>query len=59
MTTWSQHTLSDATLMAMGKGFAMNSNLDLGKHLLEGYSSSTIHDPSLPGIKITAIANDG
>jgi hexokinase len=42
--------------MSMGKGFAITSNLDLGKLLLEGYES--IRDPSLPRIKITAIVND-
>ncbi|TVY34501.1 Hexokinase [Lachnellula subtilissima] len=51
-----QHTLSEATLMSMGKGFAITSNLDLGKLLLEGYEST--RDPSLPPIKITAIVND-
>lgn len=42
--------------MSMGKGFAITSNLDLGKLLLEGYESA--RDPSLPPIKITAIVND-
>ncbi|KAF4631915.1 hypothetical protein G7Y89_g6218 [Cudoniella acicularis] len=51
-----QHTLSDATLMSMGKGFAITSNLDLGKLLLEGYE--TTRDPALPRIKIVAIVND-
>ncbi|RDL30713.1 Phosphotransferase [Venustampulla echinocandica] len=51
-----QHTLSKATLMSMGKGFAITSNLDLGKLLLEGYES--VRDPSLPRIRITAIVND-
>ncbi|TVY87285.1 Hexokinase [Lachnellula willkommii] len=46
----------EATLMSMGKGFAITSNLDLGKLLLEGYESA--RDPSLPPIKITAIVND-
>ncbi|KAH0566329.1 hypothetical protein GP486_000265 [Trichoglossum hirsutum] len=32
-----QHSLSEATLMPMGKGFAITSNLNLGKLLLAGY----------------------
>jgi hexokinase len=40
----------------VGKGFAMEDNLDLGKELLKGYEHS--RDPCLPHIKITAIAND-
>ncbi|RDW80500.1 hypothetical protein BP5796_05198 [Coleophoma crateriformis] len=50
-----QHTLSDATLMSMGKGFAITSNLDLGRQLLQGYES---HRGTLPRIRIAAIAND-
>ncbi|KAG4429905.1 hypothetical protein IFR05_014611 [Cadophora sp. M221] len=52
----SQHTLSEATLMSMGKGFQITSNLDLGRLLLEGYERS--RDTSLPRIRITAIVND-
>lgn len=52
----SQHTLSDATLMGMGKGFAITSNLDLAKQLMTGYENSRA--PSLPKIKISAICND-
>lgn len=52
----SQHTLSDATLMGMGKGFAITSNLNLAKQLLAGYEDS--RSPSLPKIKISAICND-
>ncbi|TVY81356.1 Pre-mRNA-splicing factor cef1 [Lachnellula suecica] len=51
-----QRTLSEATLMSMGKGFAITSNLDLGKLILEGYEA--IRDPSLPRIQIAAIVND-
>ncbi|KAE9371175.1 putative hexokinase family protein XprF [Stipitochalara longipes BDJ] len=51
-----QHTLSDATLMSMGKGFTITRNTDLGKVLLEGYEKS--RHPGLPRIKISAIAND-
>lgn len=42
--------------MSMGKGFAISSNLDLGKQLLKGYEKA--RQPSLPRIKIAAIAND-
>ncbi|CAG8961653.1 hypothetical protein HYFRA_00006190 [Hymenoscyphus fraxineus] len=51
-----QHTLSHATLMSMGKGFAITSNSDLGKLLIEGYES--VRNPTLPTIKIHAIVND-
>lgn len=58
--------------MPMGKGFAITSELDLGKMLLEGYSghvgnesllarireSSTSTCSRLPDIKISAITND-
>lgn len=50
-----QQSLSQATLMSMGKGFAITSHLDLGQHLLAGYDK---HRGSLPSIKIAAIAND-
>ena len=52
----SQGTLSEATLMSMGKGFAITSNLDLAQQLYEGYAKS--RTPSLPQISITAIMND-
>ncbi|KAH8680981.1 major facilitator superfamily domain-containing protein [Xylariales sp. PMI_506] len=51
-----QQTLSQATLMAMGKGFAISSNLDLGSHLLKGYEAARSSD--LPPLQIAAIAND-
>ncbi|KAI1757006.1 major facilitator superfamily domain-containing protein [Xylaria castorea] len=51
-----QHTLSDATIMAMGKGFAIDSKLDLGALLVNGYEKSK--SPDLPPIKVTAILND-
>lgn len=51
-----QRSLSQATLMAMGKGFAITSNLDLGDHLMRGYDSHWTAD--LPRIKIAAISND-
>ncbi|KAI0200174.1 MFS general substrate transporter [Astrocystis sublimbata] len=51
-----QHTLSKATIMAMGKGFAVESKLDLGALLENGYEKS--RSPDLPRIKVTAILND-
>ncbi|KAJ8113347.1 hypothetical protein ONZ43_g5172 [Nemania bipapillata] len=51
-----QNTLSDATIMAMGKGFAITSKLDLGTLLVNGYEKSK--SPDLPRIKVTAILND-
>lgn len=51
-----QRSLSQATLMAMGKGFAITSELDLGEHLTKGYECYRTHD--LPHIKIAAISND-
>ncbi|KAI0159245.1 hexokinase-7 [Pestalotiopsis sp. NC0098] len=52
-----QRTLSQATLMSMGKGFAITSNLDLGSHLLKGYKTA-VQGSSLPPIDVVAIAND-
>ncbi|KAI1376226.1 MFS general substrate transporter [Hypoxylon crocopeplum] len=51
-----QETLADATLMAMGKGFAITSRLHLGTHLINGYENSKT--PDLPRIKVAAILND-
>lgn len=51
-----QQSVSRATLMSMGKGFALPSRIDLGLHLEEGYSRSKRAD--LPPIKVTALAND-
>jgi hexokinase len=51
-----QRSLSQATLMAMGKGFAITSNLDLGEHLQTGYNSHWT--PDIPRITIAAISND-
>ncbi|KAK7403132.1 hypothetical protein QQX98_011122 [Neonectria punicea] len=51
-----QHSLSEATLMTMGKGFAISSNLDLGAQLLDGYDRAK--SPDLPPIRVEAIAND-
>lgn len=51
-----QMSLSEATLMSMGKGFAVSANLDLGSRLLGGYNSAK--DNTLPPIRVAAIAND-
>ncbi|KAI9036376.1 hexokinase family protein [Aspergillus affinis] len=66
-----QESLAEATLMPMGKGFAITSDLDLRKILLNGYEKHTKRpdaddEPStkrrklysLPKLKITAITND-
>ncbi|KAK3352385.1 actin-like ATPase domain-containing protein [Lasiosphaeria hispida] len=51
-----QNSLSEATLMPMGKGFAITSSLDLGDHLMKGYEKHRA--PDMPHIKIAAISND-
>ncbi|OQE27646.1 hypothetical protein PENSTE_c004G00300 [Penicillium steckii] len=66
-----QESLAEATLMPMGKGFAITSNLNLRKILLNGYEKHTRRpddedEPSskrrklfaLPKLKIQAITND-
>ncbi|KAE8150596.1 actin-like ATPase domain-containing protein [Aspergillus avenaceus] len=66
-----QESLSEATLMPMGKGFAITSDLNLRNILLSGYERHTRRpddedEPSskrrklfaLPKLKITAITND-
>jgi len=67
-----QSSLSEATLMPMGKGFAMASNLNLGSMLLAGYERHTRNTLNgllkpdtnegkltrFPRLKIAAIAND-
>ncbi|KAJ5654247.1 hypothetical protein N7490_001250 [Penicillium lividum] len=66
-----QESLAEATLMPMGKGFAMSSNLNLRDILLNGYEKHTRRpddeeEPSskrrklfaLPKLKIQAITND-
>ncbi|KAL2838243.1 hypothetical protein BJY01DRAFT_35406 [Aspergillus pseudoustus] len=66
-----QESLSEATLMPMGKGFAITSDLNLRKILLSGYEKHTRRpddevEPStkrrklfaLPKLKIAAITND-
>ena len=51
-----QNALSEATLMAMGKGFAISYNTDLGSRLVEGYERA--NSDALPPIRVAAIAND-
>ncbi|KAJ5546075.1 hypothetical protein N7494_003660 [Penicillium frequentans] len=66
-----QESLAEATLMPMGKGFAISSNLNLRDILLNGYEKHTRRpddeeEPSskrrklfaLPKLKIQAITND-
>ncbi|KAJ5893721.1 hypothetical protein N7495_005412 [Penicillium taxi] len=66
-----QESLAEATLMPMGKGFAITSNLDLRNILLHGYEKHTRRpddedEPTtkrrklfaLPKLKIQAITND-
>lgn len=61
--TYRQTSLSEATLLPMGKGFAITSNMKLGAMLLAGYSphcttSGTASSSPLPKIRIAAITND-
>lgn len=51
-----QHSLSEAILMSMGKGFAISADVKLGSRLLVGYSKAKTAD--LPDISVDAIAND-
>ncbi|MCJ1250317.1 hypothetical protein MMC30_007543 [Trapelia coarctata] len=60
-----QSSLAKATLMPMGKGFAINSSHELGAMVCAGYArhmkSSTmngVRPKALPRIKVAAIAND-
>lgn len=58
-----QTRVSEATLLPMGKGFAITSNLNLGKMLLDGYArhcrpAASSTTPPLPAIRIAAITND-
>ncbi|KAH6672741.1 hexokinase-7 [Plectosphaerella plurivora] len=50
-----QHSLSEAALMAMGKGFIVEGNPELSPLVLDGYRKAR---GALPPIKIVAIAND-
>ncbi|KAF4449915.1 putative hexokinase [Fusarium austroafricanum] len=51
-----QHSISQATLMQMGKGFAISSDQDLGDRLTDGYNRAK--SPELPSIRVEVIAND-
>lgn len=51
-----QKSLQEATLMPMGKGFALDSKFDLGAYLLAGYDKHC--GGKLPSIRVAAIAND-
>ncbi|CAG9937183.1 unnamed protein product [Clonostachys rosea f. rosea IK726] len=51
-----QLSLTEATLMSMGKGFNIPANLDLASRFLAGYAKA--NDGSLPKLTIAAIAND-
>ncbi|RMZ72595.1 hexokinase family [Pyrenophora seminiperda CCB06] len=58
-----QTRLSEATLLPMGKGFAITSDLNLGKMLLAGYArhcevGDSPSKQALPKIKVAAITND-
>ncbi|TLS28160.1 hypothetical protein PpBr36_00936 [Pyricularia pennisetigena] len=50
-----QESLEKATLLQMGKGFGITSDLDLGWHLVDGYEKSR---GDLPRIRVAAITND-
>ncbi|KAI9736397.1 MAG: hypothetical protein M1818_006130 [Claussenomyces sp. TS43310] len=52
-----QHNITEATLMSMGKGFAITSNLNLGEQLRAGYAKAASYR-TLPKVKIAAIVND-
>ncbi|KAM3527536.1 hypothetical protein MY4038_006297 [Beauveria bassiana] len=51
-----QHSLAEATVTSMGKGFTIAPNTDLGASLERGYAESK--PAQLPDIKVTAISND-
>ncbi|KAG8166903.1 hypothetical protein KVR01_002592 [Diaporthe batatas] len=51
-----QKSLQEATLMPMGKGFALDSKVDLGSYLVAGYDEH--RGEKLPRIRVAAIAND-
>ncbi|TQN63800.1 Hexokinase-1 [Colletotrichum shisoi] len=58
-----QHSISDATVMTMGKGFNIGGDAELGPLLLKGYEKSRLVDRDdgtrrLPPIRIAAISND-
>lgn len=51
-----QKSLQEATLMPMGKGFALDCKVDLGAYLIAGYEEH--RRGKLPRIRVAAIAND-
>lgn len=51
-----QNSVSEATLMGMGKGFAISDKLNLGARLRKGYEQAKTD--TLPPIQVAAIAND-
>lgn len=51
-----QHSLAEATVTSMGKGFTIAPNTDLGASLESGYAEAKA--AHLPDIKVTAISND-
>ncbi|GKT45278.1 hexokinase-1 [Colletotrichum spaethianum] len=57
-----QQSISDATVMTMGKGFSIRGDAELGPLLLRGYEKSRAIDDNgarrLPPIRIAAISND-
>ncbi|KAF1919792.1 hexokinase family protein-like protein [Ampelomyces quisqualis] len=55
-----QTSLSEATLLPMGKGFAITSDLNLGKMLLAGYARHCEGSTTsrLPRLRVAAITND-
>lgn len=55
-----QDSLPEATLMGMGKGFAIEADTRLGARLVEGYDLARTDEgeDDLPPIEVAAIAND-
>ncbi|PHH64806.1 hypothetical protein CDD81_3872 [Ophiocordyceps australis] len=51
-----QHSLCEATITSMGKGFAIPPDVELGARLQQGYSK--FKTAELPPIQVVAIAND-
>ncbi|KAJ2971488.1 hypothetical protein NQ176_g7661 [Zarea fungicola] len=51
-----QHSLAEATVTSMGKGFTIAPNTDLGASLESGYAEAKA--AHLPDIHVTAISND-
>ncbi|KAI9662691.1 MAG: hypothetical protein M1831_002734 [Alyxoria varia] len=57
-----QRSISDATLMPMGKGFAISNETNLSKLLLDGYArylrENSMAGSRFPSLKVAAITND-